>query len=162
MNLIIRGANLDDLITLNKIHISTFKNTYQNIYSDKTFNSIDEEKLLKIKKRNIDNILLAEVNNKIIGYMNYSINNRDNIIETSEINAWYILKEYQRKGIGQNMFKYLTNNILKKDILVYVQYNNYEAINFYEKLGFIKTNNEIKSGEIKAISMIYKKELFLT
>ena len=82
-------------------------------------------------------------NNKIIGFISYSI-----IYERAELNYIVCDEKYRRCGVGQRMLDYvlrdLKNNMVENFSLE-VNVNNNVAINFYLKNGF----------EIKAIRSNY-------
>ncbi len=63
-----------------------------------------------------------------------------------QLKAFYVLPEHQRKGVGQMLWKeaekFFTEN---KDIIVWSASYNEKAINFYEKLGFVKTDKDMSS-----------------
>ncbi len=50
---------------------------------------------------------------KIIGWIYYTLNS-DKYKDGAEIQALYILKEYQGKGYGRLLYNYAVNNIQKK------------------------------------------------
>ena len=77
-------------------------------------------------------------NNKIIGFISYSI-----IYERAELNYIVVDEEYRRKGIAQKLLDFvladLKNNMVENFSLE-VNVNNKDAIKFYLKNGFeIKT-----------------------
>jgi len=86
--------------------------------------------------------------------------------EDYQLKGFYVLPEHQRKGVGQMLWKeadkFFTEN---KDIIVRVASYNTKAINFYEKLGFVKTDKDMSSqfhklpsGKfIREIEMILKR-----
>ena len=73
-------------------------------------------------------------NNKIIGFISYSI-----IYERAELNYIVVDEEYRRKGIAQKLLDFvladLKNNMVENFSLE-VNVNNKEAISFYLKNGF--------------------------
>ena len=73
-------------------------------------------------------------NNKIIGFISYSI-----IYERAELNYIVVDEEYRRKGIAQKLLDFvladLKNNMVENFSLE-VNVNNKNAISFYLKNGF--------------------------
>lgn len=80
-------------------------------------------------------ILIAKDDNKVIGV--FRLIKRE---EVNQLQAIYILPEYQRQGIGHMFWqKALAFFDPSKDTIVQVATYNINAINFYKKLGFIDT-----------------------
>lgn len=80
--------------------------------------------------------LLYMMNDKVVGYLNYSI-----IYDRIEINQIYVLDDMRKKGIASSMMHYLidlSNKENIKNITLEVKCNNTKAINLYQKFGFIK------------------------
>ena len=81
-----------------------------------------------------EKIICYKVDDKVIGFMSYSI-----IYENADINYIAVDLDYRRKGVAQKMFEYalsdLKNNMVEKFSLE-VRADNKEAINFYLKNGF--------------------------
>lgn len=149
----IEKAKKNEIKELNLVHIKTFKETYENIYPKEFLEKIDELKLEKKKIDSINRILVAKSDNKIVGLLIYNVENRFGVKNYSEIELIYILKEFQNMGIGKKLF-YKSKKYLKENILVFVQYNNYKAINFYHSLGFKMTNEILEESFVKVVKMI--------
>lgn len=141
MNLVIREANNNDISSLNSLFQKLLEyereNYDDNIKEDLCINSFFDKRI------NIKNhiVLVAEVENNIVGYL-YCIIDDDNKI-TKEIEAkiesFYIDFEYRNKGIGTKMLQEI-NRILKDKNVKYVFIENLEKNEhskyLYEKLGF--------------------------
>tara|TARA_Y100000589_G_C27131275_1_gene620687 strand:- start:600 stop:1019 length:420 start_codon:yes stop_codon:yes gene_type:complete len=70
--------------------------------------------------------------NQIIGFLHYSWNKTD-----CDIISIGIIKKFQKMGYGRNLVEYL-KYLNFKNIYVEVSSNNKNAINFYQKLNFVK------------------------
>ena len=76
------------------------------------------------------NILVYELDNKIIGVLSYLL-----IYDRVEIEYIVVDTEYKRKGIGSKLLNAINlDNI--KNITLEVRESNKEAINFYKNNGF--------------------------
>ena len=61
----------------------------------------------------------------------------EDLKDTSEIGAIYILKEYYGKGVGYKLISFALNELKDtKQTSLWVIKNNVCAINFYKKVGF--------------------------
>lgn len=142
--LTIRNAKREDALNLinyvNKIggesDFLTFGENELNITLDK------EEELLE-SHMDVDNkiYIIAEIENEIVGSLNYSGGIRQRVRHAGEFGV-SVGKEYWGLGIGKELVKYLIDwakegNVIKK-INLRVREDNERAIKLYEKLGFKK------------------------
>ncbi len=78
--------------------------------------------------------LLYIENDKVIGFLNYYL-----MYEKIEIANFNVLDNYQNKGIGTKLIKYLIDNYKNiENITLEVRKDNIKAIHIYEKMGFKK------------------------
>lgn len=138
-NFIIRRANEYDTKSIIDISNKTWITTYKGLLSDKTLNDKITKTETRIKKlKNIikdnNNYYVAIVDNKIIGFISYGKSRNKKYENYGEINALYVLKEYQKLGIGKKLFlkgiENLVNLGFKNMILNVLEGNN--TINFYK------------------------------
>ena len=85
--------------------------------------------------------IIAEVNGKVVGNLNYSGGPRQRTAHVGEFGV-SILKEYWGNGIGEELIKYLINwgknsGIIRK-INLRVRTDNTRGIKLYKKLGFLE------------------------
>ncbi len=95
------------------------------------FMSIDNMRIRYLLDDNL--LLIAKENNKIIGIIE--------IIRKNHISSFFIDKDYIKKGIGKRLFE-KAHNILQNN--VYTVNSSIYAFEFYKKLGFIPTVENIK------------------
>ncbi|MHA1270424.1 MAG: GNAT family N-acetyltransferase [Candidatus Helarchaeota archaeon] len=128
------------------------------------YNPSDENKVYNINKRTLeisfkslynifhrnypDLFLVAEdpTTSEIIGFILVSITKKFEAQDTGLVYAIAIDPNYQNKGIGKELIKKLTENLIKRDIsslYLHVKETNNKAIKFYSSLGF-KTLEFIK------------------
>jgi GNAT superfamily N-acetyltransferase len=104
------------------------------------------KKLLKQKVENdIANgnvqILLAEVDGEIIGYVQGEVTSRtDHLPRTvGQVSLMYVVKKFRRKGVGsrlvKELYKFFVSN-KAEDLTVRYIIGNREAEGFWRKLGF--------------------------
>ena len=120
----IRQAGISDIIdltNLNKECLPIYYNYLQHLSFIMSSNNL---------------VIIAEIKNKIIGYLigEYNSNNNFHIL------SFGISEKYRSKGIGRKIINYIENN--KKscnNITLYVHDLNEKGINFYKKNGFNNT-----------------------
>lgn len=88
---------------------------------------------------------MALVNDSVVGFSNYLDDSRDmaSIKPSSEIDALYLLKEYQNRGIGLALIKESLNRVSKNTIILFALEENTIAINFYKRIGFEFTGHKV-------------------
>ncbi len=130
------------------ITVDDLKYRYKDAFSKETL-----DKRRKMIKEMGDNelLLVAKYKTKLIGVCYLEKDKSKN-----ELQAMYILPDYQGKRIGTGFWKEAQNFFdHSKDIIVNVAVYNTKAIEFYKKLGFIDTGKRfseerfrMKSGSI--------------
>lgn len=114
----------------------------------RTINDVDKAYLKKIIDSEFDtnytsdspftNWLIYELNDKIVGFINYSV-----MYDKAEIDYIFVDLNYRNKGIGtellNEMFKKLKETSVSC-ITLEVKCTNKEAISLYEKSGFKKVS----------------------
>ncbi|HYE84693.1 MAG TPA: GNAT family protein [Clostridia bacterium] len=101
----------------------------------------ETEFLVGISARSNAVYLVAEIDGRIVGSLNFSGGSRPRTAHTGEFGV-SVLKEHWGKGIGTELIRHLlewskeTGIIRKIDLRVRV--DNHTAINVYRKLGFVQ------------------------
>jgi len=141
----IRNAKIEDFEDINEVFYKTWLLTYPNkelgilkedvVEFMKDRNSIERFKLFSENLNNTSNnskFYVAEFEGKVVGVCR--IYNRENF---GQLQAIYVLPEFQNKGIGKEFWKKSLEFFVKnKKIIVQVATYNNQAIKFYESLGF--------------------------
>ncbi len=145
---IIRKVSPDDFLALHNVYLNTWLDTYPseefNITAEDIKYKFDSRLTLeKIEERknkiaNIgsnETMLLVERGKKVVALCN-ALNRED----YNQLQAIYVLPEYQKLGFGKALWEE-ANKIFdsKKDIIVHVASYNENAIGFYKRLGFVST-----------------------
>lgn len=89
--------------------------------------------------------ILAYINEAPVGYIALSTRDGKNYF----IHKFYVLVDEHRKGIGSQLFQHILKQIPDAETIeLAVNRENYKAINFYFKLGFIiKHSFDLEIGE---------------
>ena len=165
MSYIIRLANKNDCKELSELKHQVCLETYRGIYSDDKIDNFDYLKNEKsffdlINNKSID-LYIVEDQNRIVGYMSCGTPLRPYKDYNQDVGLLYLLKKYQRKGIGKDLFniacKSIKENGYKKFFISCNKYN-IPAQAFYKKMGgivdYIDDDNIDKS--LPQIKFIYK------
>jgi RimJ/RimL family protein N-acetyltransferase len=139
---VIRKASKSDtkamLEYINKISKESDFLTFGEGEFDKT---LEQEKnfIENISKQNNALFIIAEVEGKIVGNLNFSGGARPRISHTGEFGV-SVLKEYWGQGLGTELIRFLIewckqSGVIRK-VNLRVRSDNYSAIHVYKKLGF--------------------------
>lgn len=141
-----------------------WESAYRGIYPDAKIDGFDIEKETEkfcalVSSEQID-LYVAKAEDKIVGYMAYGKNPRHIEAESDELVLLSILKEWQGKGIGRQLFDYAKELLQNKGadrMELYCNKYNLPAQAFYKKMGCqvvsIDPDNTDKS--IPQIKFIY-------
>ncbi len=133
----IRPMMEKDITAVQHIARATWKDTYINMlpesvqqqFLDYTYSTPMVEMMMKKTE-----LLIAETNGIPVGFL---CRTRVDYDGDAELTALYILPEYQRQGVGMQLFRMalarLDNAV---QLFVYVDDLNDQAKAFYEKMGF--------------------------
>ena len=89
---------------------------------------------LKDQIYNNNNIFIcAFLRSEMVGFISYSKTNEDDYI----IHKLYVNTKFHKRGIGRSLFSHVFGNMEFNTIRLTVNRQNYTAINFYFRIGFI-------------------------
>jgi len=141
--MIIREAQKEDSLSIAKVQVDSNRTTYKGIMTEDYLNSLSYESKANdwdVKLFHEDSkefAYVAEADNaQIVGFATVSLIRTHDLFER-EIYTIYILKEFQRKGIGKQLIQaiitqFIENNI--KTIILWTLLDNPARL-FYEHLG---------------------------
>ncbi|HFI0255582.1 TPA: N-acetyltransferase family protein [Streptococcus suis] len=83
------------------------------------------------------NILVAVVNEQVVGFACYGASSQEDLQEAGELYALYVLADYYGQGIGYQLMQAALEQMQSyKTISLWVLEGNERAISFYEQVGF--------------------------
>ncbi len=116
--------------------------TYKGIYSDESLANYDVEKNERTFQQIVNNpeieLYVATDDNRIVGFMTCGKPYKMFQHYEQELGLLYILKEYQRQGIGSSFFDIARKQVKEagyREFIVAVNSKNMNAINFYLSMG---------------------------
>ena len=137
-----RKAVLEDCLDLAILKGQVWNTTYKGIYSEEKLSGYDIAKNESIFQNIVNNpdieLFVALDNQKIVGLMTCGKPYRPFMDFQQEIGLLYILKEYQRKGIGKTFFEIAKNQVKGNGYTKFflsVNSKNFDAQKFYESMG---------------------------
>lgn len=138
----IRTAEKKDAEPIIKLMSDVISETYYTLAEPgeyKATKNSEEEKIFLYKKAEGKLLIVAEVENKIAGYLEYS-NWPLKRTAHSGMLSMFLLKEYRERGIGtlllESLIEWAEKSIIIEKLTLAVFSTNIRAIALYKKLGF--------------------------
>lgn len=139
-----RAATVEDASGIAYVHVTAWLETYRGLMSDEFLDRLSVEQRAKRWEQTLSDpddvyhhVIAAGNDNEIVGFANYGTNQSDDADYRGELFAIYVLKKFQRQGIGRELVKRVAQGLLAQDIssmLVWVLAKN-PYRRFYESLG---------------------------
>ncbi|MBX4267962.1 GNAT family N-acetyltransferase [Clostridium estertheticum] len=141
--MILREATRHDLFSIAKVQVHSNRSTYVGIMPEDYLNNLSyeskanewDEKLFKETVTQFMYVVEAGDGN-IVAFASASLIRTNDLFER-EVNSIYILKEFQRKGIGRLLIKSITTKFIEIDVksmIIWTLEDNPSQI-FYKHLG---------------------------
>lgn len=137
-----REAVIADCYDIAVLKGKVWNTTYQGIYPKEKLEGYDVEKNKSIFESIVENpeisLFVATVGNQIVGFMTCGKPYRPFREYGQEIGLLYILKEYQRQGLGRTFFDMARKQVAKngyKEFFLSVNQKNSDAQKFYLAMG---------------------------
>lgn len=136
-DIIIRDAKAEDAVDIGNVRYKSWQETYTGLINQEYLDNMSAQKCVEMVEKCIKTTLVAEVENKIAAYLYYEHCKDAEYGDCAIISAIYVLKEYQKNGVG----KMLIDTCIKKltgyrKLILWVVAGNKNAIEFYKKYGF--------------------------
>jgi GNAT superfamily N-acetyltransferase len=144
---IIRKAELSDAARVAEVHIESWRTTYAGIIPEEILKNLDHNERASRWREIISDpagkqsVFVVETDDgPIVGFASVEAERSGNPIYDGEISAIYLLREYQRLGIGRRLFLVAAEELSARGfrgLLVRVLAAN-PSYRFYEALGGLK------------------------
>lgn len=120
------------------VHWKAWQEAYTGLVSqDFLDNSQTLEKSVRQAYDRPENTLVARDGERVIGFVTYGPYRWEDLPETGEVMALYVLKEYYGQGAGQALMEKALEALSGYGrVALWVLKGNERAIRFYEKCGF--------------------------
>ena len=142
-DIIIRNINENDIPSVAEIQVDGWKTAYKGIIDDIILNSMNKDEKIERFKSNYqkNGFIVAEFENKVVGFCRYSDNNEftPDIQDTDcEITALYVKSDLKYNGLGTKLFQFVINEFKTKNktkMILWCLKNNEPSKKFYTKMG---------------------------
>jgi ribosomal protein S18 acetylase RimI-like enzyme len=146
-DLVLREATIDDLRSLAELHVRTFNETHVGPFgSGPTYATREWQWRAKLSESDATNfVLVLETGaRQLVGFI-WCHPTKDNPNWAARLNKIYLLREYQRRGLGKRMVAAAVEPLLEHGLTsmaLFTETDNEPACNFYEQLGGERQLNE--------------------
>ncbi|MNK25644.1 Protease synthase and sporulation negative regulatory protein PAI 1 [compost metagenome] len=170
-NIAIARASVKDVLQLQYISRATFLQTFSDINTEENMNkylneSFATEQLDEELSNELSQFYFAKFSGEVIGYMklNTGAAQKENPDENAlEIERIYVLKDFHGKKVGQLLYNKaieVANGLAVDHVWLGVWEENFRAIAFYTKNGFVKFGqHEFVLGDDVQTDLLMKLEL---
>lgn len=141
-NIVYRKATTEDCYSIAELKGIVWNTTYKGIYSEEKLIGYDVKKNEQIMRNIINNseveIYVATDDDRIVGFMTCGKPYKPFKHYKREVGLLYILKEYQKQGIGKGFFEIARKQVKEagyNEFVVAVNSQNVNAIQFYLAMG---------------------------
>jgi len=136
-----------------KTWLATYPNEEYGITVDDILDHI-EKRHKRMKESKVDTVknpppgqtlFIAKEGTKVVGVCRLTVNN-----ERNQLQAIYVLPEYQGKGVGKMLWLEMQKFAdPKKDFYVELAVYNKSALEFYKRLGFVDTGRRMMDEKLR-------------
>lgn len=148
MNISIKTGLKEDSEIISKIYASSWKCAYKGIVPDEYLKNLKDdfwvEKFKKWISKDILNVKIIYEDDKAVGAIAYGKSRDDKFFDYAEIQSFYLIPEYYRKGLGTKLIEFVLGKMRDKGYkhcYLWVLEPNNNARRFYEKIGFTSNND---------------------
>ncbi|QMS85268.1 GNAT family N-acetyltransferase [Candidatus Xianfuyuplasma coldseepsis] len=142
-HIIIRKATIDDAEGKGYVHYHSWNEAYTGLIDQNYLDSRTLTNCVETARKYPQNTYVALFDDKIVGFACYLKCRDDDLEDTGEINAIYVLKKYYGLGIGKQLMNMCFKELREySNISLWVLKTNSHAIKFYEHIGFEKDGKE--------------------
>jgi ribosomal protein S18 acetylase RimI-like enzyme len=136
-----------------KVWLTTYPNEEYKITVDDILDHIEKrhQRIKESKQDRIKNppkgetLLVAKEGDKVVGVCRLVVKE-----DRNQLQAIYVLQEYQGKGIGTMFWQEAQKHTdPKKDFYVELAVYNKSALEFYKKLGFVDTGRRMQDEKLR-------------
>ena len=137
MELTIRPMTPEDADAKGYVHYTCWQETYAGLVDSGYLSRMSVEKCQDMARRRPDNILVAELDGRIVGFTGFGTCRNPGCESWGEVFSIYLLKEAQGMGIGRKLMDSAMEQLKDFDtVVIWVLKGNDHAFGFYRHYGF--------------------------
>lgn len=138
----IRQATAEDADEIGDVHCTSWLETYAGKINTEYLATLSpENSAQKFREGNLKDCLVLIADDKIVGFSVIGPTRNEDLPKSfGDIRAIYILRQYQKMGLGKKLLTAAIERLQREgldDVAIWVLSANTAAIEFYEKNGFV-------------------------
>ncbi|MGA8089034.1 MAG: GNAT family N-acetyltransferase [Terracidiphilus sp.] len=161
MTFAIRAAGIADAGAIAHVHVESWRTTYAGIVPDAYLAGLDEILRARLWREWLESqalVFVAEWDGRVVGFA-HGGENREPLEQCdAELYAIYLLKDAQKRGIGEALLRMMASALLERNfrsMAVWVLEQN-RSRGFYEKTGaHMAMSKVIEIGGAKLMEVAY-------
>jgi ribosomal protein S18 acetylase RimI-like enzyme len=139
----IRGANLTDAEAVAKVHVASWRESYEGIVPKAVLDTLSVAERTErwrgiLAKAGHQSLYVAEQEGTLVGFAQGGGNLSDELGQERELYAIYLLSRVKWQGIGRRLLRTLVDDFIRQganSASLWVFKENHSARRFYERLG---------------------------
>ncbi|MCE2458486.1 MAG: GNAT family N-acetyltransferase [Dehalococcoidia bacterium] len=166
MRIQIRAATPEDVASIARVHVDSWRSTYDGIVPAEYLAGLSYQSRESLWKEALTtdrpgtSYFVAETQGgDTVGFANSGPEREGDITYRGELYAIYLLEAYQHMGLGRRLFSSVTRRLLSdgfNSMLLWVLEDNRPACRFYESLGGERVGRKIVTiGGIDLVEVSY-------
>ncbi len=137
-----RKADVEDALAVAKVHVESWRKSFAGIVPQEFLDNLTVEKRepafrQRFGDANYKMFVAETAKDGIVGFADFGAARESDFAFEAELYAIYLLREFQGKGIGENLFrlcqKEMSANGFDSMFLIALEVSPYKS--FYEKMG---------------------------
>ena len=139
----VRPAKKNDALAIANINVLGWKKGYKGLLPDSILDAMEvsDKRIARIKETisNAEIYLAAEDESGVVGFLTGGKTRNKDLPYPYEIYIFYVHPDHWRGGIGTALIQAFKKKIKGADFCVYMLDGNKRALNFYQKMGGIRS-----------------------
>ena len=155
-DIMIAPVSADNAADFGSVIYRSWGETYRGLMPGEILDRRSADRWTDRARQSPENKLLAYVGGKAAGAIGTLPQARDFCThkDSCEIVSLYVLKKYQRMGIGSTLISEALKSFGSRCVTLFVLKGNYNAIAFYKKMGFEFTGKTLQDNGLTEFEMI--------
>ena len=156
MDIEIRPVTAENAADAGGIIYTSWGETYRGLMPDEVLDGRSLDVCIGKARENPQNYRLAYIGGEPAGTVVFLPETRDFCTkrEGGEVVALYVLKKFQRRGVGRALLETAVREVGRNGLTLFVLKGNDNAVAFYKKMGFAFTGKEIAFTGMTDLEMV--------